>query len=222
MAHANRYEQAVDGLGDMPYGGGVVRIRDGHTYWLCSETAFDRAAEELRALPPLEGDEGGAEAYGELCRLTCRRSPIAAVAGDSRHGSDVAQHALIAGALYAGIIDADMARAMGATLGQTCECEHPRLTEGGACAECGAECSDAEPQDGGGCGDAECPLHGAPVLRVADVPAPCPGARITAGEGEDRDTGVVRSCSGYLCTVAWESGVVTTQPVTAFARWWQT
>jgi hypothetical protein len=197
-AHANRYEQAVDGLGDMPYGGGVVRICDGHTYWLCSEAAFDRAAEELRALPPLEGDEGGAEAYGELCRLTCRRSPIAAVDGGSRHGSTEGQMALIAGALRAGLIDCDLAASMGAQFGARTDPTQDR--EGISV----AEAADVGREDG-----ALIYVLGAPSYRLGEC--------VTL----NRDLAgpvTVRECTGYLVVVEWDNGQRATMPVTALAK----
>lgn len=38
------------------------------------------------------------------------------------------------------------------------------------------------------------------------------GQQITAGQGDDRDTGRVDAINGDTVTVAWDSGVVTTQP----------
>lgn len=113
VMHENRYQQAIDGLGDLPYGGGVVVVRDGHTYWLCSEAAWDHARDVMRGEAPLPDDEGGAEAYTELCRLISRRSAVAAVDGGSTHGAPGEQADLVARALEAGIIDADLARGMG-------------------------------------------------------------------------------------------------------------
>jgi hypothetical protein len=39
-------------------------------------------------------------------------------------------------------------------------CDHAHVTDG-ECDECGARCSGLAEQDGGWCGDIECPLHGA-------------------------------------------------------------
>jgi len=39
-----------------------------------------------------------------------------------------------------------------------------------------------------------------------------PGDRVCAGEGDDADEGEVVSVNGLLATVAWSSGVKTTQP----------
>jgi hypothetical protein len=39
-----------------------------------------------------------------------------------------------------------------------------------------------------------------------------PGDRVRAGEGDDADEGEVVSVNGLLATVAWSSGVETTQP----------
>lgn len=39
------------------------------------------------------------------------------------------------------------------------------------------------------------------------------GDRVTAGEGEDRDTGSVQSVEGDMATVSWDSGVATPCPV---------
>lgn len=109
----NRAEQAVAGL-DVTAAGGVVLVMDGHTSWLVDESRWDAAYDALAALPALEDDEGGAEAYAELCRATCRGGGVvAAIDGGSTHGAREAQEALVRRALEAELIDQETADAMG-------------------------------------------------------------------------------------------------------------
>ena len=44
------------------------------------------------------------------------------------------------------------------------------------------------------------------------------GQRITAGNGDDRDSGIVDAIDGDQVTVRWDSGVVTTQRAAALER----
>lgn len=41
------------------------------------------------------------------------------------------------------------------------------------------------------------------------------GDRLAAGQGADRDTGIVRAVEGGDVEIGWDSGVITTQPISA-------
>lgn len=100
-------EQAVSGL-DVVAAHGIVRVRDGQDTWLCREPAYDAAMASLEAREADESDEGGAEAYGELCRTVRRDSPIATVIGSAKGEWET----LVREAIAAGLVEADDARRM--------------------------------------------------------------------------------------------------------------
>lgn len=52
---------------------------------------------------------------------------------------------------------------------------------------------------------------------LVDCTRPEAGDRITAGPGEDRESGEVIDVDGDNVTVAWDQGVTTTQPLSALA-----
>lgn len=96
----NRYEQAVDGL-DIEAAGGVVMVADGHCTWLADEDAFDLAADRLADLAVLDEDEGGGEAYGQLCSAI--RGPVANTDGGGTRGTEAERAALVSAARAAGL-----------------------------------------------------------------------------------------------------------------------
>lgn len=112
MEFANRAEQAIDGL-DITAAGGVILVEDGHTRWLCPENRYDAVYAALERMPALKDDEGGGEAYTQLCNRLWLSCPIAVVDQDGHSGSQEARHDLIRQALQAELIDEATARRMG-------------------------------------------------------------------------------------------------------------
>jgi hypothetical protein len=101
-----RADQAVTQL-SVDVAGGVVLVTDGHTRWLADEAAYDAAHDALDSQSAIGDDEGGAEAYTELCRLVAARSAIASPDAGSAHGAAAAQEALVLRAIDAGLVTLD-------------------------------------------------------------------------------------------------------------------
>lgn len=102
----SRYEQAISGL-HIRRGGGVVAINDGAYRWLVSALAWDAAKAALEGEGADASDEGGAEAYSQLCSTVASRARAMGVAlvtdvGESV-GSEAAQQALVQAAAGAGL-----------------------------------------------------------------------------------------------------------------------
>ena len=78
-----RYEQAINEL-NIATAEGVVRVRDGHTTWLCEKAKWDDAAEQLDRRDALLNDDGdgGAEAYFQLCVAVV--APVVCLDGSDR------------------------------------------------------------------------------------------------------------------------------------------
>lgn len=55
------------------------------------------------------------------------------------------------------------------------------------------------------------------AMSLIDTSRPELGDRITAGDGDGRESGKVIDIDGDSVTVAWDQGVTTTQPIAALA-----
>lgn len=98
-------EQAVAGL-QVAKSSGVVRVRDGQDTWLARRHHFEAALDRLAKRPADESDEGGAEAYGALCRGVA--GPVVTLIGTPR-GAERARRMLVRAAVDQGLLDADEA-----------------------------------------------------------------------------------------------------------------
>lgn len=84
-----KYEQARSGL-TVDAADGIVRVRDGVDTWLADEEAWDLVRLAMDDEAAVEGDEGGADAYSDLCRRVAKIS-LAVVSGQGRERGHHAQ-----------------------------------------------------------------------------------------------------------------------------------
>lgn len=102
-----RADQALAGL-DVVAANGIVRVRDGMDTWLCRQPNYDAAVQYLELCEAYPSDEGGADAYTALCRLTSGGGAVASVVGTCRGD----WQALVREAVVAGLVDPDDAPRM--------------------------------------------------------------------------------------------------------------
>jgi hypothetical protein len=102
--HDNRFAQATEGLRIIK-GGGVVRVQDSETTWLCRARAWHAAQAQLESQTPCEDEPdymtGEQAAYAALCRAVS--SPILSVGGSDR-GSESERRTLARWAAKAGLL----------------------------------------------------------------------------------------------------------------------
>ncbi|MFH1568987.1 MAG: hypothetical protein ABIL09_13405 [Gemmatimonadota bacterium] len=98
-----RYEQAVEGL-DIARKSGLVRVRDGHTTWVCLRSAYEQAQMDLSEQDEDPEDEAGGEAYSALCSAITGPT----IVGDGCElGTREERQALARRAVQEGLLDAD-------------------------------------------------------------------------------------------------------------------
>ena len=100
-------DQAIDGL-DVVSARGVVRVRDGHTTWLCRESQWDAALAALAQRPALDDEDAGMHAYSDLCQRV--RGPVVDRDASPR-GSREEIAEMLRDAISGGLIDEDDALA---------------------------------------------------------------------------------------------------------------
>ena len=105
METTNRYEQARRGL-EVLRGEHATVVRDSEGIWVCATAEYDAARVALEARPPVDGDEGEAEAYSDFCMAV--EGPVATSAGGDR-GETVERTRLIIEAVRGGLLQRDIA-----------------------------------------------------------------------------------------------------------------
>lgn len=101
----SKYEQAISGL-NISKSSQVVRVRDGNDTWLCPALAWEAAQDAMEGEDAYPDDEGGADAYSDLCNRARKDGVIVSLSGSSK-GTDEEQTALVWHAVEAELLDAE-------------------------------------------------------------------------------------------------------------------
>ena len=107
----NRYDQARQGL-TVDAADGIVRVRDGVDTWLCRSRDYGAVRVAMELQTPIDGDEGGPEAYSEFCRRVAALGELIVSGQGRERGADAQRLDLVRRAVAAWLLDRDEALAV--------------------------------------------------------------------------------------------------------------